>query len=408
MMDSDKKVINILWVDDEPVFGFLLPVEYSEILKKEGFQILPQAYNAKALENLLKKYEHNVDAVITDANMPASDPGSGREDDTSGLTKVLSIMDSLENSGKTIPFYLYTGRDELLDSKFTGGELERFYKDGRFFRKGELKQLFEKIKQDVELISTPEYQIRNKYREEFEAAELIGSKASELLMEELLRIFNNEKKISIDDFNRARRVLERIKNKCSEHKMVPRLSLNSFKSLLKRSYLEEVKLKIDLMPPFLVQEMELFLDFTNNGSHDGNEFQEKLERYIDSNEYVYTYRIVISILMDLLLWYKRLVKEYGSEHMPLYEGSLYEEEASVYLVLDNFYCAKSLTSHRTFCFSKTNMNRQLKEGGIIGIKKSKPKFDSYADNTRPEIDCRYFLYNSGYEIIDECGDNYGK
>lgn len=420
MMDANKKIINVLWADDKDVIGDLFPIGYEIIFKQRGINLLAQAKNASELDVLLKKYENEVDAVITDANMPKSDQWDDSDErDVSGLVAVLlHTIRSLKDSGRDVRFYLFSGRftgrkkEILLSDKNISKELKEYFLDeDRWFEKGiDNEKLFIRLREDFEKEPPIQYKIRNKYKEELEAAELVGERATRLLMEDFLREYNNDKTVPIDDFNAARKVLESINSECHKHHMIPRLSLNSFKNLLRNRKLENtygeivVELLEDLMPEPLVEEIELFLKFTNSGSHIDEQIQKEFERYIknavDSNEFIYVYRITINILMDLLLWYKRILKKYENHSEPLYKGDLYIDEVEIIEKRSFFdryenkrayyFTGQSTEKNETYTFAKEVTN--LKPGLIVGIIKRENNINYQYD---------YYVHQGNYEIIED-------
>ena len=216
-----KRKINIIWADDENIPQ--LREDYiKHELEEEGFNLLGRARDAKNLSILIEQNKWKVDAVITDANMPYDIDEQNKtiaHRDLSGLNEVLSI----KRQHNTILFYIYSGRADLLEERYTS-ELNEFKQNGRIFYKldanADIKML-DKIRKDVESHSTPEFQIRFKYSEEFEAAEEIGADADRKLMEALMREFNNEKCIPDEHlFVDARVIMEAIFKACSKSKQV--------------------------------------------------------------------------------------------------------------------------------------------------------------------------------------------
>lgn len=410
MMDTDNKIINVLWADDDKVIGGLFPEDYNVLLKKEfGINVLAQAYNSSELEELLERFEHQVDAVITDANMRKSSSDSVSERDFSGLADVvLHIIRSLEEKGKAVRFYLYTGRKEMLsDQTSISEEVEKYFtKLNRYFVKNNYKELFKKIREDFENDPPKQFSIKEKYKEELEIAELVRPQFGyKLLMDQFLREQNNDSTVPIDDFNEARKVLEGINAGCQKHKLVPKhLTLNQFKDYFKNGIVGEAELLEPIMPSQLVAEMELFLNLTNDGSHHDEQINRDLESYIiksmKADERIYIYNIIHYILLDLLLWYKRTVKKYKDHPEPLWTGSIYEDEAVVTRIEQNLIFFESLESNETY-FTYTRFVKKLKISlsydDVIGIIKRRT-------NTKLYIDARQFILEDGFVKLEENGE----
>ena len=398
----NKEMINIIWADDEDIAQLSEDFVEMELREEYGLNLLGRARDAKQLAELIVRNEWKLDAVITDANMPF-DRNEQKEDvrdrDLSGLNEVLSM----KRNYKDVLFYIYSGRGKLLEDKYTS-ELNEFKKEGRIFYKNDMDsdvKMFNKIREDVEAHSTPEYQIHNRYQEEFEAAELIGSHVSELLYEELRRLYLNDRTISIKDFTAARKVLEAIKKGCYNRKIIPRMSsLNHFKNLLKDEELGKVKMIVkQIMPLPLLKELELFLDFTNGASHDSDllKIDEYLQLAKKEKEYVYAYRIVCCILMDLLLWYKHMIKKYENFEGPFYEGSLFDDEVEItdkVYYIDSYFIGESIIGPNKRRYQFDKKIKDLKIGDKVGIIKAKP-------NKKETFD--YYVYPDDYDILESDG-----
>jgi len=404
MMDADnKKLINILWADDEPVMGGLFPNEYKEYLNQIGINLLDEARNSSELETKLQQYENVVDAVITDANMPKSDQwDKSDETDFSGLVEILlHTIRSLEERGKAVRFYLYTGRkkDILINDKNISEELKKIFLDtGRWFEKGQQQLLFQKIRDDFDKLSPVQFQIRNKYREVFEAAEHLGTSVSSLIMEGFLIDYRNDKTVPFMKFNAARQVLEAINMGCKEKKITPgHMSLSCFLSFLKNKELNDARLLVDLMPFQLVKEMELFLAITNKASHDDKQVSTNLKQYIDelqkNNERTYLYPVIHYTLIDLILWYNRTVKKYeNNPNIRIWEGTINKDIVAITQINGSKFFGKSCDSDKTY-YGYINNDFPLVKDDIVGIIKC-------IENSRKHINAAdYFVPDDGYSII---------
>lgn len=306
-------VFNILWADDD-LHNILDDFNIEEALKKNGIQVIGKAYNADELSVLLADKYNQVNAVIVDANMDESHYKVNDERNTSGLTAVLGLVKLYWNK-YNIPFYLYTGRSRTdLLNKYPDDELRYFKQPGHWFEKygEEYKRLFEQITKDVESINSPSFQLHNKYKSEFEAASLIDD-ASRLLEQGLMYDYNPGWKDTQDFFNPARKIIERIFNKLQEQKLLPPISsLNSMSKLLLQGKYEDqdcsFELKTELMHPALAHSLKYFLEITQDGSHDSGDLKLGVDSYIRKSQNSNLYSSILYIAMDLLLWYKEVLR----------------------------------------------------------------------------------------------------
>lgn len=316
----EVNVYNVIWADDE-IDAYAANKAKMDIMQKANIRLLATAHTSNELREKLNLYESAVDAVITDGNFDRTKT-VGVNRSTSGLNDVLNFIE-VYNSKRIIPFYLYTGKSQFLLDRFPDGELDYFMNLDRYFEKAEFSEMLDKIKSDVDKINSPQFQIRNKYKLEFEAASLIDD-AERNLEKGLLYMYEESWKDLQDYFNPARKIVERIFDKCVENNMLPYVdSLNGMATLLNDNHLGNIQMKVQVMPRPLAYSLRYYLDITQDASHDGS-LKLGVDKYVRDSQNTNLYSAILHIAMDLLLWYKQYNDSFESYSQPIWEGSLFE------------------------------------------------------------------------------------
>lgn len=382
-----KNVYNIVWADDE--IDDLLDDETLKELKSKRFKVVGKAHDGEELEALLNKPEM-IDAVIVDANFNESDVEIRSERDTSGLDYARSLY--THKLKKSIPFFIFTNRsDELLRDIYHSNPkfLEDFPRYKRWFNKsgqGEYKEMLEEIIAQVEEIKSPSFVIRNKYRQEFEAAKLIPN-AENLLFKGIQSEVTTDlsKEAIAESFNPIRMICERIIDKCQEQGYIPYISsLNSICDFLRQKEVEGFKLGTPLMHKTLVSSMEYFLSITQDGSHDKSSLPLEVIDYVRIRNNNNLYRSILYIAMDLLLWYKDLLEKIP-EPKELWSGT-YEATGKV--------CARMNGERLVYTVNgeyQIEDNGEIKDGCEIFIIKSAP-------SRYPFDKVNKFVFKTNYKI----------
>lgn len=301
----ETNVYNVIWADDD-IDSYRDDQDALDILDSHHVKIIDWAHTSNELREKLDEWGDKVDAVITDGNFDKKKM-VGVGNSTSGLSDVLSFINEY-NKRRFIPFFLYTGKGNILKDKYPDGELDYFRNMGRYFEKGNFSKLLIKLKADVDHINSDPFRIRNKYAKEFEAAKLIED-AERNLEKGLLYQYNDGWKDVQDYFTPARKIIERVFHKLKQQKILPPISkLNSMgRLLIEKKYEDEdcfFEIKKDIMPSPLAHSLRFFLDITQDGSHDNGDIVLGVDSYIRSSHNTNLFNSILSIAMDLLLWYK--------------------------------------------------------------------------------------------------------
>lgn len=279
-------VYNVIWADDE-IDSFRRDNSVIIMLKSQNVHLLDYAHTSSELKEKLTEWEDIVDAVITDGNFDKRKTVDIVKS-TSGLSDVMTFISDF-NRKKFIPFFLYTGKGALLKEKFTDGELEYFEKGNRIFEKGSFSKLLTTLKAEVDRINTPSFRILNEYKDEFEAAEKVDD-AKRYLMNGLLYLYEDKSWKDVQDyFNPARKIVERIKDKCIDMNILPHnTSLNNASRIFSGVDMY-IGLKEEYMPKPLAESFFYFLKITQDGSHDENDMSLGVDKYVRDTKNINLY-----------------------------------------------------------------------------------------------------------------------
>lgn len=306
-------VYNVLWADDD--IDDLIN-QYKRRLNDNGIYVTSIAHNGDELKREIASKAHIIDAVIVDANFNESEVLIESERDTSGLNVARSLLDFYPS----IPFFLFTQRsDEQLKEafKYTPKFLQEFPRHKRWFKKtaeGELEELCEAIKEDVDLRKTPSFVVRNRYQNELNAASLIDG-GEELVFEILKRDIEGTLEEMVEPFVRIRRTIEKMFALCEGMKIIPPISKDTngtARYFLKNEYGVKDKLmgwnlqyKMNsiIMAKPLAQSLEYVLNVTQDGAHSKLGLKLDVDKYYKDSKDVLLLRSVGSLFIDIIRWF---------------------------------------------------------------------------------------------------------
>ena len=305
-MKTQKNVYNIVWVDDE--IDTLLTDDVYSILEYFGFNLIDTARTFKDFEEIMKVKANKVDAVITDANFNSQSTVIKDEKDLSGFVQIRDYIVSINNKFNT-PFYLYTGKAGFLDDKYTDGELDYFR--GRYFTKGQFGEMVEQIKKEVEEIKSPSFLIRKRFQRELEAASIIPAN-EERLMDALLYESSEDWTNTQNYFTSMRKIVEAIVSECKKLGVVPHIKeLNAVSFFLDKGEHKcyEIVGSEPIIPKPLAQSLKYFLNITQDASHEGEQLNYEVDKYVRETKNINLFRSILFIAMDLCLWFESIKKE---------------------------------------------------------------------------------------------------
>lgn len=305
MMNGSNKY-NIIWVDDDVD---QLQKDSERLLRKYGINIIDKAHTAQEFHDKIKYKLDLIDAIITDANFGDREADLIKNENTlRGLRELERNIEAIRKI-REIPFFLYTGRFDLLDDK-DEDEFRYFKETNRIFKKENgPTELFKRICQDIEHINSTEFLIRNRYQNELEAAKRIPGN-EECLFNALKHDYSKE--IEPENtalyFNVLRKIIERIFERSKERKIIaPIRSLNAWSKFLqnKDEYYEIID-SVEIMPKALVNSLKYLLEITQDGSHSTDTCV--VDKYVRENGGINIFRSALHITMELCIWFDKYIQ----------------------------------------------------------------------------------------------------
>lgn len=314
----ESKLIHVVWCDDaiDSLYD-----KYTQVLFEEHNCILfKKAHNSDELNKILDDYKEQVDAVITDFNMGASETFPKKD-----MAKGFQWVHEHCKEYAPIPFYLYTGRDiEFIKEKYDGFEYstnedDYFFgpnknvesKRNRHFQGGELGDLLEMIEEETVTICTPEYRIRQEYSDAFVAINKFGLDASVFL-----QILLFDEKVRPTELrsqsNQLRMVIDKLVGELKNNKIIPSdLKLNEVPHFLADKSNTKYD-SDDYMPKSLSKAFSFFLDYTQDGSHDNTTLSIEFNQYLSSTKDIFLVKALAIICLDIIKWFSIFHDKYLS------------------------------------------------------------------------------------------------
>lgn len=306
----NKRIIRVLWADDEAPFdGKYIPWDDDS---RYRIELVTGVRDANDLESELTRQAKYIDAVIVDANFAVK--GMPKSERTgSGLIRSIELRAKYGEGNKTIPFFLYTGRnDDVLKEMFGSGSglLDYFIENNQKFSKlveNSTKRLFDRIFEVVTEQNSPEFQVKNQYKAEFEAAKLVPD-AERLLLQGLLYEYDDNWKDVQDYFTPIRKIVERIVDECVDKEILPFVNtLEGYGKLLNCEAVNGFQLNNRIMEKTLCHQLSYLLDITQDCSHGRKNLSLGVDGYVRANQNTNLFNSVLFVAMDLLLWYEKVV-----------------------------------------------------------------------------------------------------
>ena len=305
-----KNVYKIIWADDE--IDSMLSKETLKRIKQLDIEVLGKARSGHELKELLIKHKNNVDAVVVDFNFNEFETKIKKESDGTGFEYARHFC---EDYSDELPFFLLTGRsEEMIYEKYEDNPqaLEKIKRHERWFEKhGEEEELYAKIIETVDEISSPEFIVRNKYREALNCA-ILNRKANEELFPLLLAEHENCLEQFSEPFVTCRKIIEEVFRQCEECKLIPPISedvngTSKYFSMDKYSgdYGSYENKEEPLMKRPLARALYYLIDITQDGAHNKKNMKLKVDEYWQQNKDTYLLRSILFITCDILKWFAK-------------------------------------------------------------------------------------------------------
>lgn len=373
-----KKQYNIIWGDDK-VNSIL--ENQQELFKDNGINVIAVAKNAKDLEEILKNRTSEIDAVVTDANYHVDnnkdidDPAYESELDISGVLRVVVFMEEYKDK---IPFFLCTARTSEILRPASHEMLNYFYENEHIFYKNRsncYEELVEKIIEEVDKMSTPNFLIRNRYHKELEIADSIdyeyevnGRTYKSNAGKDILKwLVDDYKGILCDThlyFNPLRKILEELQTYLSVSSIIPSyISLKDFAKFCKHKqgelvsqtdYVEINGNRIAIQRyyalsknlrswahPTLMRIFSYLLDTTQDASHRSATLSWKFDEYTRAHKNrCHVFHSVLHSMLEILNWCHEIVK--SPQFKNHWYGDLYGETVDIQDDSGNWFVDKIL------------------------------------------------------------------
>ena len=331
-MNTNVNIYNVIWADDE-CFTLKKDETIRQLFDDKGIEVLEYVPTSERLRVALDAYKDKVDAVIIDGNFSRDDVPTLDAKDISGLVHSLSLVE-IYNIKRDIPFFLYTGKKQMLQEICTNGELHYFNHLERIFQKGHIKDLVDSIILTVEHIQSVEFRVKKKYKRILDFAKSIDDECESQLYSFLL---NEARDISYKRtelmFNDLRNILEKIVRLCRYNEIIPYevKTLNNFKHYWSgRS--DKIKWvgptqcyktykNYELMPKVISSTLWNFIDILQDGSHSTDTIQLFVREYVSETKTPFLFRTSLYQTLDILRWYADIKRKIETGYLvqPLYK-----------------------------------------------------------------------------------------
>ena len=302
---------NIIWADDE-CDTLCRDNAVVKLFDKYGIEIIDSCHTSEELRRSFTTFSDRVDAVIVDGNFSRDDVEYLESDDISGLVHTMSLIE-LFNIKRDIPFFLYTGKKNMLMQICKNGELTYFIKNDRIFQKGEIERLASNIVSVVDKISSPEHHVIMRFLPLLKEAREIST-----ALEDELRIFllaeekDNRCDQAIDQFTHLRKMLEIIIDLCKDNEIIPRTNtqLSDIKYFVgKGGHNNGSKPKEGVWPPVISSYIWSMTDILQDGSHHVKDLNLHVSEYVVEKKTPFLFRSCLYQIMELIRWYKETEKK---------------------------------------------------------------------------------------------------
>lgn len=321
-------VYNVIWADDE-CDTLSKDNAIRQLFDDNNIEVLKYVSTSEALKIAIESYKDKIDAVIVDGNFSKTDVEYVDRSDISGLIHTVSFIE-LFNVKRDIPFFLYTARKVLLEEICKNGELDYFKNTERLIQKGNIEELVNRIKNDVDHIHSIEFIVKKKYQTLISIAEELDEQSGENLHQFLLdeaRDRNFDK--SVDMFGKLRAILEVILDSCKDNQIVPEIvnSLNDFKRYWTLDFrthewfgYNNYYPKDGVMPKAIACSLGDLIDVLQDGSHKKQDLNLHVSEYVTEAKSPFLFRACLYLVMDILRWYHDINEKLinGEIQSPLY------------------------------------------------------------------------------------------
>ena len=397
-MKQEAKQINIVWCDDQEG---LVRKRVEELLPHYNCKILAWFKQTDELEKFLNDNKVLCDAVVVDFNIDRNNPNP--QDGTAhGFQHVHNIL----HNYRPIPFYLYTGRERwFIKNKYEAYDYDEendyffqlidniSYKHDRIFMSlTDTELLLSTIKEEVMVINTPEFKIRQEYAEAFEALQNFEIDVSDIRILVNILLYDNPGRSNLRELdishsiNSLRMVIDSIHGKFMSKGLVPKnCSLNKFPEFLEGKFGGKYPYS-QIMPKSLVYAFGFFLKYAQDASHDNNHLELEFKTYLSKFSDIYIVKALVIIELDIVRW---LWKFYKKEKPP-FTFEPFEDSVSEIVNVRSYEGAIVCHEGKKYFIKQPDKEKyKYKEGSKVRISEwegTDPEFGDFYVNRATNLD----------------------
>ena len=299
----------VLWIDDQhqddEMIQFLIEAENNGLIL-EGYASFEEGFE------ILERNIEQFDVILLDGLFyEKKDQAKGTEN-VYGLGESINKINELKRK-KVFPWFVLSGKD-----KFTKG-------DNDLLKANKVRCYDKTNPSDVEeLLKTmrnaakeqTEAELKYKYSDLLEVASdsFLGSDKFSRLFSLIKQVENKETINRTEDMlTPLRKFIENIFDKLSEIGIIPKAVIADIKkskmsSLFLANKHSEYEHHEEFIPLLISENIHRLLNITNDGSHDYNDSQFKVDSYMKNKGDDNLYRSSVYLLFDILLWFKEFYK----------------------------------------------------------------------------------------------------
>jgi len=316
----EKEYFEVLWFDDISTPSFIFNAE------RENIKITPAENLDMGLKLISQGYLY--DAFIFDVNYKLK-----REDEPSlVVTDVIKTVCEISEKKfkKNIPWFVLSAGDyegkEFIKKMIETSDWEKELKTKKFYDKeNDTECLFENIKRTVRYLNSPEWAIKNKFRNVFEIFDVknefsaLDNTEKNMLMELLISIEKNESSSNPNHLINMRKFVAGGVMKTLTNMGVIPLSIDNTNS--KSSHLGNKKF-IESIPIHVQRAFHSIISTCQDGAHSNKEFVDErippqIDKLVKEGNAPYLLYSLVYELLNIQFWLKGFMESHKNKEQNL-------------------------------------------------------------------------------------------
>lgn len=299
----------VLWIDDQhqddEMIQFVIDAENNGLIL-EGYASFEEGFE------ILERNIEQFDVILLDGLFyEKKDQAKGTEN-VYGLGESINKINQLKRK-KVFPWFVLSGKD-----KFTKGDNDLLKANKvRCYDKtnpSNVEELLKTMRNAAKEQS--EAELKYKYSDLLEVASdsFLGSDKFSRLFSLIKQVENKETINRTEDMlTPLRKFIENIFDKLYEIGIIPKAVIADIKkskmsSLFLANKHSDYEHHEEFIPLLISENIHRLLNITNDGSHDYNDSQFKVDSYMKNKGDDNLYRSSVYLLFDILLWFKEFYK----------------------------------------------------------------------------------------------------